>query len=55
MRGVEIRDQLAGDELPVVDAAAAYLERYLGYFERTALAGMRVGLYNILVPRVTCS
>ncbi len=48
---VEVPDDLpafTGDELPVVDAAAtaAYLERYLGFFERTALAGMRVGLYE---------
>ena len=48
---VEVPDDLpafTGDELPVFDVAAtdAYLERYLGFFDPTALAGMRVGLYE---------
>ncbi|VAW76045.1 Phosphomannomutase [hydrothermal vent metagenome] len=48
---VEVPDDLpdfTGDELPAIDPAAtdAYLERYLGFFDRTALAGMRVGLYE---------
>lgn len=38
----------SGDELPSIDATAAdaYLDRYLEFFDNTALAGMRVGLYE---------
>ncbi len=48
---VEVPDDLpafTGDELPAIDPAAteAYLERYLEFFDRTALAGMRIGLYE---------
>ncbi len=48
---IDVPDNLpefTGNELPAIDTAAtnAYLERYLGFFDSTALSGMRVGLYE---------
>jgi len=48
---VEVPDDLptfTGEELPAINPAAekAYLERYLGFFDRTALSGMHIGLYE---------